>query len=330
MKAVVLVSGGLDSALAFFSVIKQGIYAVGVYFHTPFFRRDACGDISSCLIDKADGRGELIKVSLGRGYLKMVKDPKYGYGGNFNPCIDCKIFMIKEAKKIMDKTKASFLVTGEVLGQRPMSQNRQALETIDKESGISGLVLRPLSAGLLAETVAEKNKWVKDDFLFKLNGRGRAGQLRLAAEWGINGYYQPAGGCLLTESGFCRKIRDAVTYGDFTLDGAELLKVGRHFRLNAQSKLVVGKNCAENEVIYNIAESGDVLFDTVDCPGPLGLARGRLNDEDTALCAKILAAYTKSELARMVKVRVMKKKGKEEMILTVHRESKTGFRKFMV
>jgi tRNA U34 2-thiouridine synthase MnmA/TrmU len=288
MKAIALISGGLDSILAAKVIQRQGIEVIGVYFKIPFALRDKTGgaDLSKSAVL------EVKTITLGEEFLAIVKHPKHGRGANSNPCIDCKILMLKKAKALMQDLGASFLITGEVLGQRPMSQHSQALDLIVQEAGVQGLILRPLSAKLLDETIAEKQGWVKREELFDFNGRTRTPQIDLAKTFGINDYGQPAGGCLLTDRQFSQRLRDLIEHGPYDLQNVELLKYGRHFRLSAKAKLVVGRKEEDNAGIERLAQNDDWLFlPPEDIAGPSALGRGKFSEEQIKLCAGITARY---------------------------------------
>lgn len=279
-KGLVLLSGGLDSTLAARMMLEQGIEIEAINFVTSF-----------CTCTKRGCKNEAKKVSENLGinleimnvtseYLEIVKRPKHGYGSNMNPCIDCRIFMFKKAKSYMERIEASFIVTGEVLGERPMSQRFDAIRLIEREAGLQGIVVRPLSAKLFEPSVAEREGIVDRDDLLDIQGRSRRPQMDLAKNFNIVDYPCPAGGCLLTDPGFSRRARDLLTHGIFTLENIELLKIGRHFRLNPKAKLVVGRNRDENNRLLGLAIDSDIIFDAKDTPGPIGLLRGEGIDGD--------------------------------------------------
>jgi len=276
IKALALLSGGLDSTLAVKLMLEQQIEVEAVSFVTVFCTCTSKG--SSCLAsqDVAHKLGIRLKVfNPSREYLAVVKNPKHGYGSNMNPCIDCRIFMFKKAKEYMDEIGASFLVSGEVLGERPMSQRREAIRTIEREADLGGLILRPLSALLLEPSIAEQRGWVDRSRLLGIAGRSRKPQMKLAEELGVKDYPCPAGGCLLTDPGFARKFKDLLTYGTLTLNEIQLLKVGRHFRLSPALKVVVGRDEQENERLETLIQNEDILFRVEGIPGPLTVARLR-------------------------------------------------------
>ena len=285
-RAVGLISGGLDSALAAKVIKLQSIDVIGVSFVTPFVHPEV-----EKLAQNIDIKIEVIDISS--EYLNLVRNPRFGFGSNLNPCIDCHIFMLKRARDFMLRHKANFIITGEVLGQRPMSQNKPALRKIEKESGLEGFILRPLSAQLLSWTIPEQRGWVQRSQLFSFSGRSRKPQLELAGQLGLQGFNQPAGGCLLTDPGFSRRLRDLLTYQrEFNLDDIELLKLGRHFRVSDQAKLVLGRNQAENQRLTGFLREGDFLMEPTGVPGPTALLRAGVISQDLInLSAGILVRY---------------------------------------
>jgi tRNA U34 2-thiouridine synthase MnmA/TrmU len=283
MKAIALISGGLDSTLAAGLVREQGIEVVGLRFKIPF-----CAKTNKILPDLGI---EIQEINIADDFLKLIENPKYGYGSQMNPCIDCKILMLSKAKELMEQYNAKFIITGEVLGQRPMSQHKQALETIAKRAGLESLVLRPLSAKLLPQTLPEREGWIKRQNLLDFSGRGRKQQIELAKTLGIEEYAQPAGGCLLTDPGFSKRLRDLIAYGKLNLNNIELLKIGRHFRITPETKLVVGRNEKENERLLNLAKEEDYLFMPKDIPGPTALGRGIFNEELINFSSSIICRY---------------------------------------
>lgn len=293
MKALALLSGGLDSTLAIRVVLEQGIDVGAVNFYTPFCLCNRKGNCKNEARRVAEEFGiELKVISLSSRYLEIVKNPKHGYGKNLNPCIDCRILMLKNAKKLMEEKGASFLVTGEVLGQRPMSQYLAALKIIEREGGLEGLVLRPLSAKLLPLSIPEKQGWVNRQKLLEISGRSRKPQIDLAAQYGIADYPCPAGGCLLTDGGFAQRMKDLMTHSEITLNDVELLKTGRHFRLSLHTKLVVGRNKKENERLLRLARIDDICFKPVKVKGPIGIGRGDFDQTTIFLASKIMARYS--------------------------------------
>jgi tRNA U34 2-thiouridine synthase MnmA/TrmU len=297
MKAVALLSGGLDSTLAARVVMEQGVGLEALNFITVFCTCTNHG--ATCLASQkaVETLGIPLKVlNVSEEYLRVVKHPKHGYGRNMNPCIDCRIFMLKKAKARMEESGASFIVTGEVLGQRPMSQRRDAMRLIEKEAGLEGFILRPLSANVLPVTVPEKEGWVDREKLLKIQGRSRKPQIELARHYGIHDYPCPAGGCLLTDPGFAKRMKDLmVHHPDFSLNDVHLLKMGRHFRFSHGVKLVVGRQEEENQKIQTFAQGKDVLLKVSGFPGPLTLLRGELDQGDLQKAAAITAYYSKAK-----------------------------------
>jgi tRNA U34 2-thiouridine synthase MnmA/TrmU len=297
MKALALFSGGLDSTLAAKVVLEQGIELEALNFLTVFCTRTTRG--SSCLASRkaVETLGIPLKVlTVSEEYLEIVKHPRHGYGKNMNPCIDCRIFMMGKAKAYMEKTGASFLVTGEVLGERPMSQRREAMRLIEEEAGLEGFILRPLSAKLLSPSIPEKEGWIDRERLLNIQGRSRKAQMELAVLFGIQDYPCPAGGCLLTDPGFSRRMKDLLTHDpDFSLNDVHLLKMGRHFRISPVVKLVVGRNEGENQKIQTFSQEEDVLLQVAHYPGPLSLLRGAVNERVIEKAAAITARYTRAK-----------------------------------
>lgn len=291
-----MLSGGLDSSLAIKVIQEQGVEVLALHFLIPFVKQNAETVYNSAACKIAEELGcDFRVVILAKEYLDIVKDPKHGYGKNFNPCIDCKILMLKGAKKIMAEVGASFIITGEVLGQRPMSQHRQALRSIEEESGLKGLILRPLSAKLLPLTIPESKGWIKRDNLLDIQGRSRKTQIGLADKFGIEEYPWPGGGCLLTEPSFSKRLKDIMQHKEYCLDNVEFLKLGRHFRLKPEFKLIVGRNEKENQKVLNLAQEGDFCFEPKDLPGPTGIGRGQLDEAIKLLSSQIIARYTSQE-----------------------------------
>ncbi|MDD5154948.1 MAG: tRNA 4-thiouridine(8) synthase ThiI [Candidatus Omnitrophica bacterium] len=294
MKAVALLSGGLDSTLAAKLIQGLGIEITALNFKTPFCLCDQKTD-SGCAHTAKTAAGNLgitLKViNISDDFFGVLKNPKHGYGSHMNPCIDCRILKFKKAKIFMQERGADFILTGEVLGQRPMSQHRKALDIIEKESGLEGLVLRPLSARLLPETIPEKRGWVDRNRLLSISGRSRRPQFELANTMNIKDYACPAGGCLLTDPEFTKRIRDLMSYGTLDINNAELLKVGRHFRLSENTRLVVGRNEKENARIQGLAKEQDTVFWPLNLAGPSALTRGALDTGLIELSSKIVCRY---------------------------------------
>lgn len=295
MKAIALLSGGLDSTLAAKIVADLGCRVIAVHYSHPFCAREkkteqALLELARSLAAQAGV--ELRVTRLDEEMLALVKRPPHGYGSQVNPCIDCRILMLKKALETLKMEGASFLVTGEVVSQRPMSQQKRILARIDREAGVEGLVLRPLSARLLEETVPEKKGWVDRNKLYAFSGRSRKPQIDLAVMLGIIDFPNAAGGCLLTDPRFSERVKDLLRYGQLTMNNVELLKLGRHFRFSAEEKLVVGRDQRENEVIEALAEGDDLLLlPPEDIAGPTGLCRGHWSEGRLRRAAEVVCRY---------------------------------------
>ncbi|MCM8786782.1 MAG: hypothetical protein NC935_01870 [Candidatus Omnitrophica bacterium] len=304
IKAIALLSGGLDSILATKLILEQGIKIEAINFFTIFCtcsRKNA-----SCLASKsaADKLGIPLKVfEVSKEYLEIIKKPKHGYGSQMNACIDCRIFIFKKAKEYMKERDASFLITGEVLGERPFSQRKDALMIIEKEASLEGLILRPLSAKLLKPTIPEKKGWVAREKLLAIQGRCRRPQIQLARQFSINDYPCPAGGCLLTDPGFSKRLRDLMEHNpNFELNDVQLLKVGRHFRFSPNTKLIVGRNEQENQKLLSLAKPQDLCFYPKDLKGPVAIGRGEFSSDLIYIAASILARYCDSVDDKPIKI----------------------------
>ena len=311
MKAIALLSGGLDSTLAAKVIMEQGVELEAVNFMTVFCTCTNRG--ATCLASQkaVETLGIPLRIfNVSEEYLSVVKHPKHGYGSNMNPCIDCRIFMLKKTKAYMTESGAAFIVTGEVLGQRPMSQRKDAMRLIEKEAGLEGFILRPLSAKVLQITIPEREGWVDREKLLKIQGRSRKPQIELAEHYGLRDYPCPAGGCLLTDPGFAKRMKDLmVNHPDFSLNDVHLLKMGRHFRFSHGVKLVVGRNEEENQKIQTFAQEEDILLKVSSFPGPLSLLRGEPGEGDIERAAAITAHYSKAK--DLGKVEVTHKGGVE-------------------
>lgn len=287
IKAIALFSGGLDSILAVRLVLEQGIEVEAVNFTSVFY--PSLQTVSSIAKDL---KIKLKVFEVSREFFKILKNPKHSYGSNLNPCIDCHIFMFKKAAEYMRRAGGQFLISGEVLGERPMSQNKNSLKLIEKEAGLKGFILRPLSAKLLEQTIAEKEGLIEREKLLSISGRSRRPQLQLAQRFGITNYPAPAGGCLLTDEGFSRRMRDLMQRKKFfTVSDVELLKVGRHFRLGERTKLAVGRNAEENDKLSKLARNRDHYFYSMKTKGPVGIGRGIFTKDYLSGAVRIMARY---------------------------------------
>jgi len=293
IKAISLLSGGLDSILATKLILEQGIEVETLNFLTIFCTctsRD-----SSCLASQSAAKqlGTPLKViNVSEEFLEVIKSPKHGYGSNMNPCIDCRIFIFKKAKEYMQETGASFIITGEVVGERPMSQRRHIIDLIEKEAGLDGLVVRPLSAKLFPPSVPEEKGWLDREKFLNIQGRSRKPQIELAGKLDIKDYPCPAGGCLLTDPGFAKRLKDLMEHAELTVGDTQLLKTGRHFRISKKAKAIVGRNHDENERLIKVSKPEDMLFSAKDYTGPITLIRGNIDEKDILLGAGLTARYS--------------------------------------
>ena len=321
-KAVSLISGGLDSMLATKAMLDQGIHVEGINFYTGF-----CVEGHTHAIRKKDKakpkRNNALWVAEQLGiklhiidvideYKDVVINPKHGYGSNLNPCLDCKCFMVKKAHEWIQENGFDFIITGEVVGQRPMSQRRDTMPVIQRESGAEDRLLRPLCAKILPETLPEREGWVDREKLFEFNGRGRKPQIALAGQMGIEDYAQPAGGCcFLTDAAYSNKLADLwTTRGErqYELDDIMLLKVGRHLRPRPHFKLIVGREEGENRFLEGYRKQFTHII-PVSHPGPLVLIDGNINQEEITIAARLAARFSQGKKAPSVRVAIHNKKG---------------------
>ena len=289
-----LISGGLDSLIACLVLKLQNIEVIGLNFKSPF-----------CICDKAYKNAEcglnLFYDKLGiktyflqkeDDYLEVIKNPKFGYGKNLNPCIDCRIYILKKAKIFAKKINADFIFTGEVVDQRPKSQNLKALRIIEEESDLKGKLLRPLSALLLKPTILEKNGLIDRTKLLGIKGRSRKRQLELARTHELLNEYNACGGCLLTEKEFANRMRDYLEYSKKpTMEGVKLLKYGRHFRFNG-SKIIVGRSELENNFLLHLKGPDEIVMEASNVKGPITLIQGKIEEETIRFAAKLTLRYS--------------------------------------
>lgn len=290
-KAIVLFSGGLDSILAAKLMMELGFDVECLHYLIKFA---ICGGGADMAAKAAKALGAPLRIfDITDEYLEMFKKPEHGYGANVNPCIDCKIFMLKKAKKYMEEHGGAFLVTGEVLGERPMSQRRDALNIIEKCAGVRGILVRPLSAKLLEPTVPEKEGIIDRERLLDIRGRGRKPQIALAARYGVNEYPQPSGGCLLADPGYANRVQDLFAHGEISVDNLLFAKEGRQYRLSPAAKLAVGRDQRDNDALAKAARPGDACLKMKSVQGPFAVVRGAATPDDMALAARIVAYHTK-------------------------------------
>jgi tRNA U34 2-thiouridine synthase MnmA/TrmU len=300
VRALGLCSGGLDSMLSGLVLRKQGIEVEWITFETPFFSADKARRAS-----RLTGIPLMVE-NITPEYLVMLKNPLCGYGQHMNPCMDCHALMFKLAGKVMQEKKFDFLFSGEVLGQRPMSQTKPSLRYVEKNSGYDGFILRPLSAKNLPETHPEKQGLVDREQLLDISGRSRKRQMELAEEFGITEYPSPAGGCLLTDKSYSNRLRDLFKHRETVMENElHLLKYGRHFRLNEHAKLIVGRTKSDNDQIMKYHDPlKDTVFKVKSFPGPTAILPGAAGKDIITLAATICAGYSKAPNLTPVEVNV--------------------------
>jgi tRNA-uridine 2-sulfurtransferase len=314
VKAVGLLSGGLDSILAIEMIQRQGIEVTAFNVRSPFClcKKDGCA-----AVDAAKQLNVPLKmVAAGNDYLRMLRKPKHGYGRNMNPCIDCRIFLFKKAKKYAREIGADIIFTGEVLDERPMSQHYPAMMLIEKEAGLKGKILRPLSAKLLPETEVEKKGLVDRSKLMDIEGRSRKPQFKLAEEYSITDFPCPAGGCLLTYEEYAKKIRDLFNHKKHvSMADIALLRVGRHFRMG-KNKFVVGRQEAENKLLVARKTKNEFYFELPDIVGPITILEGPKTKTAIETAAKLTAFYSDAKTGE-VKVNFGREALNQSIIVSV-------------
>jgi len=331
-KVVALLSGGLDSQLAVRMMQSQGFEVSAVAIKTPFCDFDCGRGCGFEIRERADALGVNLKtVYLGDEYIEMLKHPKHGFGSGMNPCIDCRSMMFKAAKKHMDEIGAEFIISGEVLGQRPMSQHGPALKTIEKESELEGYIVRPLSGALLPKTIPEEAGLIKRENLGMIRGRTRRSQLQLAREYGIENPPNAGGGCLLTDPAFGIRAKDLFKHTETpTTNDIDLLKIGRHFRLDEKTKLIVGRNKDENDMIRALALSNDLVFYAKDHMGPNAILRGDNAEDHLQFCAGITLRYSDAPKESQQAVIVEKNNGAEKSEILANRAEEQDYLKYRI
>jgi len=319
IKAVSLFSGGLDSTLATRIILEQGIEVTALYFRTgfSFVGRNRVSEPSDVEQAAAMLGVNLRVIDVSDEYLPLVLHPRYGYGSGMNPCVDCRIFMLRQARAWMEAHGYHFVFTGEVVGQRPKSQKRPTLNTVERESGLRGYLLRPLSAKLLKPTVPEQRGWVDREKLYAISGKGRKAQIALAERLGITEYAQPSGGCCyLIDQTYSRRLRDFLAHEGpkaLTREQTRLLALGRHLRLSSGRKIIVGRRERENESLETCGVEG-ILLTTVDHPGPTTLSPGEPARGEIKLAARITAGYSDGRGEPAVRVEVRRNSGLVELL----------------
>ena len=298
MYSIALFSGGLDSALAIKLIQEQGIEVEGVYIDTGF---ESNKNKTEDLKKLANELGiKLTILDTKEQYIKEILfNPVYGYGKNMNPCIDCHANMIRVAKEYMKKINAKFIISGEVVGQRPMSQRLPALNAVNKLANAEGLVLRPLSAKLLPPTIPEINGWVDRDKLLGISGRDRKTQLQLAKKYGLENFESPAGGCLLTDINFSKRLKDFSKTLKLTPDEIDILKVGRHFNIEG-NKIIISRKADENPILKKYSGKLFEKMFTKGFPGPVGLIQKNANENTKQLAADMMVSYTRENEGEII------------------------------
>ncbi len=322
-KVVALLSGGLDSQLAVRMMQDRGFEVSAVAIKTPFCDFDCGRGCGFEIRERAEELGvDLKTVYLGDEYIEMLKKPKHGIGAGMNPCVDCRAMMFDAAKERMEEIGAEFVISGEVLGQRPMSQHRDAMRIIEKDSKLQGKIVRPLSGALLPETDAERDGLIRREDLGMIRGRSRRSQLRMAREYGIANPPNAGGGCLLTDKSFGRRAKDLFAHTQTpTINDVDLLKVGRHFRLGDNARLIVGRNHDENETIRALALPDDIVLEAADHVGPVSLVRGLDAGEHVEFCASVTLRYSDSPAGEDGKVRLAGARSGELVVGPAREES---------
>jgi len=328
---IALFSGGLDSMIAVKLLQKQGINVIPVNFNIGVFFKKYIREGGELKYNKPLPKGIEVKVvDITKDFLHMLKNPEHGYGKNMNPCIDCKILMMRKAKEMMEELGAGFVITGEVLGQRPMTQNSRSIKMIKNESGLEGYLLRPLSAKLMEPTEPEKLGWVDREQLLDIEGRNRKEQLRLAVEFEITDVMEtPGGGCLLTDEHYAARLNDLIQHNkekEITEQDMFLLSAGRHFRKNG-IKFIIGRHNGDNQKLEQVKE-GAILFEVMDIPGPLVVTFDSPDDETIKEIAAFAAGYTKLRDKEEVSVKILN--GGNEKIIKVKPISREEAEKWKV
>ncbi|GAA0121253.1 MULTISPECIES: tRNA 4-thiouridine(8) synthase ThiI [Clostridium] len=324
-KALAMVSGGLDSILAAKLIKDQGIEVIGICFKSYFFNEEN----AKKMVKQIDIPLEVIDFS--EEHFKMVKNPKHGYGKNMNPCIDCHAMMMRYCGQLLEKFNADFIITGEVLNQRPMSQNRSALDKVKNESGIGGKILRPLCAKNLPPTEMEEKGLVNRENLLDIQGRNRKVQMELAEKWNIVEYPSPAGGCKLTEPNYSKRLKDLLHHKEDVRDrDLELLKIGRHFRVGANSKIISTRTAAEAEVLKKLLTKSDTIFLAADFKGSMVIITGEPTEEDIELAGKVTARYSKGKDEEFVTVKYGKYGKPSNNIIKVKTVSDSELEKYII
>jgi tRNA U34 2-thiouridine synthase MnmA/TrmU len=297
-KVLAMMSGGLDSTLAAKLIKDQGIEVIGICFKSYFFGAENAIKMAK----QIDIPLEVVDFS--EDHFRMVKNPKHGYGKNINPCIDCHAMMMSYSGKMLEQHGADFIITGEVLNQRPMSQNKSSLDVVKKESGFSDKILRPLCAKNLTPTKMELDGLVDRESLMDISGRSRKIQMELAEKWGIKDYPSPAGGCKLTEPNYSKRLRDLLDKKEnIDSNDLEVLKFGRHFRVSEKAKIISTRTGQEAQEIKQYLTKNDLIFLANDFNGSMVIILGQFTEEDIEFAAKITGRYCKGKDEEKIKIK---------------------------
>lgn len=311
-----LFSGGLDSLLAVKVMQNLGINVIPANFSTGFFFNTYKIENGNLIYkEKLPDDIKVKVIDISNDFFKIIKSPKYGFGKNLNPCIDCKILMLRKAKELMGVFNAGYVITGEVIGQRPMTQNIKSMEIIERESGLQGFLLRPLCAKHLPETEPEKMGWVNRNKLLDFKGRSRKPQLQLAKELGLSDFVKsPAGGCILTDINYSKRLKDFMdNKSELTKEDIFLLSVGRHFRKD-KIKFIIGRNFQDNQILLQFKDRDDIfIFECKDVPSPVGFTKDKLTFDDKIFIASAVARYSDGKLSEKVKVAIYNKSNEQEI-----------------
>lgn len=324
---LVMFSGGLDSVVSTHLLKSQGLSIKALHFVLPFY--SGMGLSHKRVRTYAEALGvPLMIVEEGEEFLEMIRDPRFGYGKNANPCMDCRIHRLRKARKIMESECASFIATGEVIGQRPMSQRLDCLYKVESGAGLKGRLVRPLSAKLLPPSIPEQNGLIDREKLMAISGRGRTQQLQYARSYSLK-HSSPAGGCVLTNIDPARRFLEMVSFNpDFTLADFKLLAYGRHFRLGPKLKAVIARNDSENRTLEKIFTDDDYVLQLAEVTGPYCVLRGEATLEQLELAGAITARYTKARNDSEVKIKVQHKGN--TMVLTVKPADDTECKRLLV
>jgi tRNA-specific 2-thiouridylase len=303
MRALAMFSGGLDSLLSIHLITSQGIDVTAIYFDIGFGGKVDKREYLEEAVKKVGATLEIIDIK--DDFIQNILfNPVYGYGKNFNPCIDCHANMAKVAHSLLEKYDASFIISGEVVGQRPMSQRVEAMKNVVKLSETNNLLLRPLSAKLLDITTPEEKGWVDREKLLGINGRGRKEQMAYAEKIGLNNYESPAGGCLLTDINFSNKIKEHIKHDDFFIDDIDILKFGRHLRLKDGAKLIISRNQEENSFLGNINNDKMIQIRLENIKGPISFLSKNSSFDDKILAVKLILTYSKTNIDQAYSVKI--------------------------